>query len=237
MLIVNQLIGFGAGSSIRPPTDFANLVCWYRADLGVTDAGGGAVSTWADQSGNGRDLTEATNRPTLVADAGNGRPGIQFDGVNDKLATADFAISQPLHVFIVFKQITWTDLDFIYCFDNDTVAGPRSYQTTSSPQIGMRSSLNNVNLTGSEIPTGTIALLAHFYNGASSTAQVNNNTVIGPANAETGSVDGLTLASYGGGANFANITICEFFAYSSEKTGDDLTAIKNYVYAQQGITP
>ena len=35
----------------------ANPYAWYRADIGVTyDGGTGAVSSWADQSGNGRDL-------------------------------------------------------------------------------------------------------------------------------------------------------------------------------------
>ena len=34
-----------------------NPYAWYRADVGVAyDGGSGAISSWADQSGNGRDL-------------------------------------------------------------------------------------------------------------------------------------------------------------------------------------
>lgn len=53
---------------------------WIRADLGVTDAGSGAVSAWADQSGNGHTLAQATgaNRPTQVASVINGQTIVRF---------------------------------------------------------------------------------------------------------------------------------------------------------------
>ena len=64
---------------------------WLDAsdEASVTE-NGGAVSQWADKSGNGNDYSQATagNQPQLVADAINGNPGVKFDGVDDYLWAA-----------------------------------------------------------------------------------------------------------------------------------------------------
>lgn len=67
------------------PYSLANKTCWLRADLGVTDAGGGRVSAWADQSGAGdsnRNVTQGTsgNRPLLISSEAtfNNKPVIDF---------------------------------------------------------------------------------------------------------------------------------------------------------------
>ena len=61
------------------------MTAWYRADIGVNGAGmpadGAAVDTWADQSGNGYDLSDGTGSPTFFRDANNGRPAITVDGL------------------------------------------------------------------------------------------------------------------------------------------------------------
>jgi len=64
----------------------------YFAISGMTD---GFVTTWYDQSGNGRNATQATaaNQPFItyigtISTNGTIKPGIRFDGSNDYLATA-----------------------------------------------------------------------------------------------------------------------------------------------------
>ena len=42
------------------PTDLSNLEFWVRSDLGLT-LNGSNVTTWADQSGNSRELTQGTD--------------------------------------------------------------------------------------------------------------------------------------------------------------------------------
>ncbi|MCZ2418683.1 MAG: LamG domain-containing protein [Burkholderiales bacterium] len=53
----------------------------YTARYNVTDAGGGAVSAWGDESGSGRDVAQATAgfRPTLGTD-GSSEPCLLFGG-------------------------------------------------------------------------------------------------------------------------------------------------------------
>jgi glucose/arabinose dehydrogenase len=60
------------------------LVTHLAADQGVTTSNGN-VTGWADQSGQGNDLT-ASGDPVLVQDGINGQPVISLDGNGDKLA-------------------------------------------------------------------------------------------------------------------------------------------------------
>lgn len=71
-----------AGGSALP---LDGLALWLKADQGVTSAGDGTVSSWADQSGRGYVASQSTTsqKPHLVTGS-NGRPALQFDG-NDWL--------------------------------------------------------------------------------------------------------------------------------------------------------
>jgi len=83
------------------------------------------VTTWYDQSGNGRNATQATaaSQPQIVADGvvvtdANGNAAISFDGVNDKLGVAGEIIISGDNTaswsgFSV-QEIATTDLGFVY---------------------------------------------------------------------------------------------------------------------------
>lgn len=81
-------IGAGAATvQAAPPS--TGLKLWLAADTGVTLDGSGGVSTWSDQSGNGNDATQATaaNRPTVTANALNGKPVVHFNGASTQYFT------------------------------------------------------------------------------------------------------------------------------------------------------
>ncbi|MEM7537240.1 MAG: VCBS repeat-containing protein, partial [Chloroflexota bacterium] len=84
-----------------------NLQLWLKADAGVTESGV-SVSVWADQSGNGKDASQATagNQPTYVVGGVNGRPVVRFDGTDDYLDTLldiDTDVMDKVGIFAVFK--------------------------------------------------------------------------------------------------------------------------------------
>lgn len=82
------------------PLDIAGLQLWLRADAGayqdaamttpaVLDAD--PVGGWADQSGNGNHVTQATagSRPILKLAIQNGLPVVRFDGADDYMSGGD----------------------------------------------------------------------------------------------------------------------------------------------------
>lgn len=81
---------------------------WVRSDLGIT-LNGSTVSSWADQSGNGFNVTQGTaaNQPTFVASAQNGLPTVRGNGTSTILASAtgaNFFGSGAYTVFGVWKS-------------------------------------------------------------------------------------------------------------------------------------
>lgn len=75
------------------PTDITNCALWLSAEHVPGATPGGAVSTWADRSGNANDASQATSglRPTLLTNQLNGRPVLRFDGLGGYLATPSIA--------------------------------------------------------------------------------------------------------------------------------------------------
>jgi hypothetical protein len=65
----------------------AGPALWFRADQGVVSSGG-AVSLWADRSGNSRHATQPQGscQPVLVRNAQGGHPALRFDGIDDHLS-------------------------------------------------------------------------------------------------------------------------------------------------------
>lgn len=83
------------------PSDIQGLDLWLDGSVGVT-ASSGIVSNWADQSGNGRDASQATLAKRPVRS--NGNTAIAFDGVDDGLVTPAFQTfpAKRGSIFIVF---------------------------------------------------------------------------------------------------------------------------------------
>lgn len=70
------------------PAQLPGLVAWYDAsDTATITASAGKVSQWADKSGHGFHLTQATstNQPSTGTNTQNGRNVVTLDGVNDAL--------------------------------------------------------------------------------------------------------------------------------------------------------
>jgi len=86
------------------PADLTGLELWYDASVTASiTVSGTNVTAWADQSGNGRDLLNAsgTARPQYPGTALNGIPTVEFN--DDFLAVSGFSIPQPWSYAIVVR--------------------------------------------------------------------------------------------------------------------------------------
>jgi len=121
------------------------------SDAANNPTDGTAVSTWGDRSGNNNDFTEATNQPTFKASWLNGKPAVEFDGVDDVLSDSNFFSNvdfsgKEVTMIVVFQPLG--DLSYSitdtgsYSGDDRTGQASSSY---SSAFLGSR--IGNVSAT------------------------------------------------------------------------------------------
>jgi hypothetical protein len=85
--------------------------------VGVT--GSGFVQTWYDQSGNGKDATQATtaNQPEIINSGSvitqNTKPSIQFDGLDDSLSATQIAFTNNLSFITVSARFIDNVFQFV----------------------------------------------------------------------------------------------------------------------------
>jgi hypothetical protein len=109
------------GGGSWDPSQLSSLAAWYDADAITGLSNNDPVSTWADASGNGYDLTQtSTARPTYKTSTLNGLPVVEFDGSNDFLEASTAADWKFLHdstgssVFAVWKAGTTANPGVFY---------------------------------------------------------------------------------------------------------------------------
>lgn len=195
---------------------------WFRFGTGITVTGAG-VSTWADQSGNGRDLLQAVDaaRPPKQADG-----SILFDGVAQFLKCNTFTLNQPETIYLLAKQITWAVNEAI-C-DGNTVNTGRIFNTTASPTISLQAgSTTNAN---SDFVLGAYAVVVAVFNGAASVLQINNGAV-SSGNPGSGNMAGFTLGAAGDNSVLTNIQVKEVIIFSTAHDADTRTRIIRYLAA------
>lgn len=115
-----------------------SLVCWLRSDNGITYDGSNNVSFWTDQSSNGYNgsQTDSANQPTLVPDAINGLPAIEFTPGTDSQFLqfpAGFDFTSGLSLFVVVNPTAMSADATILDFRNFS-------GTSSSDQFGLSES-------------------------------------------------------------------------------------------------
>lgn len=220
------------GSPPFGPRSVPGLKLWLTADaLSLSD--GDPVSAWPDSSGQGNTATQATGakQPLYKAAQVNNRPVVRFDGIDDWVKTAAFALPQPSTVYIVLRQITWASERRV--FDDIVGNALTLIQRTATPGLALYAGGGGVSPTTTSLAVGSFGIVACVYNG-------NDNSLIA-VNAAAGSTGALTgTASASGftlGANAAislpsNIDVAEVAVYSGAHDAATRTALKNYLNAR-----
>ncbi len=210
----------------RPSIYSLGATAWYMAGVGQTDAGGGACSAWADQSGNGRTLSQAVSgaQPTIQADG-----SLIFDGVADFLKTASFTLSQPITYYMVFNQITWAASGHL--IDGDLVDSAIVYQSAVTPDLRLFAGAFSTPATFS-LNQKTIGTFQ--FNGASSLLVEKEGSVVSSA-AGAQNPSGLTLGAAANAAAFSNIQVWELIVRASADDAETRARVYRYLRSKYSI--
>jgi hypothetical protein len=225
LLLDGQAAG---GAAAWSPADLAErLLVWWKADAGVTEDEIG-VTSWADQSGNGRTLLQATDlrKPTLSPGALNGLPSILFDGLDDALETVSGAsYPQPVGFWILGKTVNAAGLERIFGVTNGNQV-VRNFSNAWACYLGTE-------LVGPTIASDTWYTFGAMLDGASSELQLNEGT---PSTGNVGAADSgniLTLGDDGFSSFPMNGEVVELLMVDAP-TATDKTNILAYLKTRGG---
>ncbi len=131
-----------------------SMTLWLKSNSGVTGATN--ASAWADQSGNGFNLSQPTiaSQPTIQTNRINFNPALQFDGSNDNLS---------LTGGILGSSTTFTDVyAFVVSRTNTISTSSVFYEATPSGQFNFHSPWSDNNLYWDAGNVGTNRLAVNW---------------------------------------------------------------------------
>jgi len=235
-----------AGSAIRvrrsndnaeADIGFSGNVLNTAALLAHCGANSGFIVTWYDQSGNGRNLTQATqaNQPRIVnagvVDTQGGVPALVFDAVDDVMsATSWGTISQPFsHNGVISTGASYPSFPGVINTE------------TGSPQTAtiLRTGFNTISMfagnTGPETAIGfnERAVFTSLFNGDLSVI-VKNGTASGAVNPGANGWAGARIN--GGPTTFAGLRYQEVVLFDSALSTAERQLLERNQGAYYGIT-
>ncbi len=168
------------------PTTPGNLLAWWKADAGLT-LSGSRVTTWADQSGNGHDLTEfSALGPTYNATGWNGsQPTVTFGGTNVFLRNITTSISSypngtgtPLTIFATCYTNTKAQGALLHWFEDPSITD--SYTFGGINNVGVTDTFARV-YDGVVDRTGSVSIIgrhrvAYTYDGSTLKSYVDGSS-------------------------------------------------------------
>jgi len=192
----------------------------YDGDKNLNNA------SWKDT--NGLNEIALTNTPTYITGSSayghglNGHGTILFDGANEYGNSTTPIIAQPYTMYLVARQITWTNLDYIFS-DGVTADILESRQVTGTPTINLIATPPGNSIETAALVLNVWNVITVVMNGAASGFRIGLNTIATADLGNTGRA-GITLASNVTVLNrFGNVE----FAYIIMRNGADSTAVQD----------
>ena len=216
------------------PLGITGLAAWYDATRGVT-ATAGEVDTWADQSGNGRDLSATlTTRPITGTRTQNGKNVIDFDGSNDLLdASSAFTQGTSDTVFVVCLNDDGADSTTQTVYNSDNGAAAECRLNKMNTNVWRATS--GASLDGG-IPDTAAHLLVGVYNGTTGSSLRLDGTELATGSLGTNSSSAAPrVGATGAGGNFWDGWVAEILHYDNVLTAANILRVENYLTRKWGL--
>ncbi len=229
------------------PADIAALVGWYDAsDAASLTASGGAVSQWADMSGNGLHLaqSETAQRPTTGITAINGINALKFDGANDVMSTLSNPFGASVDdalVLAVHRVDATVSGQTLFSLTGSDVGGSRwqshaPWVATIFLDTGGTSAPNRIS-TDYGVSLGE-AVLVGFYGSTTDNVQQiykNGSLLIGDASGHSVNTVGNIFVGGSGGSHYQNTAIGEFMILNGTVSPEDRQKLEGYLAHKWGL--
>lgn len=220
------------------PTDLAGLKLWLKADQ-ISGSDGDLLSTWTDQSTNGKNATAAgAARPTYKVNIQNDLAVVRFDGAATFMTTADISVTQPNSIYVVAKQTSTATMG---TFFDGTSTNPRQTLRCESGS-GVISIYG-----GTAVRSGTINRSAAFRvfslivtggNGIGYAELLSDTGAAGSIG--TQAIGPVSLGAYspaGVGQLFLNGDIAEVLVYDTAVSVANHEIIEDYLRQKWAVLP
>jgi hypothetical protein len=228
-------IPFGARSVVAEfaPTDLDGVVLWLRADMGVEVSAGvpaedtDPVLNWLDQSAEANDVAQATeaNRPLWSADGGpDDQPHLGFDGVNDTMGRADFALTSAWTAYLVLLPSVAAAITN-EVFYGSVTASDVFVRANSATQLEL---FAGVNLLHTVADARQWMRLEVVKDGATSSIRDDDNAAT-EGNAGTSTGAQLSISSYHLASNHTDCRIAEIIHYDRRLTDPERAQVQAYL--------
>jgi hypothetical protein len=223
---------FLAGSNLNSTTVSGGITV-DNVKVGTTGASPLQVTNWADSSGNGNDVLQATsaNQPTYnVTDSNlNNQPSLTFDGITQLLRSANYAAAlvQPNEIFVVYKYADNIGQQMLV----DGTTGGRNAIFTDTAQ----SRIFAGTIISSHTEDTNPHILEALFNGASSDTwrDGTQTTPVGDIGAQ--SMTGITLGAANTDVSLYAGEISEVLVFNRALDGPERNVVTSYLSAKYGI--
>jgi len=252
-----------AQAALIPPAT-ASMLAWYKADAGLTLKGSATVTGWADQSGNGYNLTSAGGladaNPKLVnvnfgPYASGTMPTIDFSPSSYKLVSAALTGQTVGTVLVMLKPSTTvtstTATQTLLSFSSNSATNKavaigsftsdltNEYLTVRS---GLSTTVSGAVGTSGSVPFGNTILASRFNSSTShwniylGTGTALNQVDNGYGSAQTLISPEVIGVGYNWGPNWKG-QVAEILIYKTALSDTDLAAAQTYLSTKYGYTP
>jgi hypothetical protein len=211
------------------------LVEWHRASDVTTS--GSNVTAWQDISGSANNATNGANQPTLVENAVNGLPAVNFNGSQFlQIPSGMSNFSSGMTVMAVAKPVSVTGGARIFDFGNGATSDNVSMSlpsTTGLTFTTVNGSTSSSLTASSGINLNQFQLLEATYNG-SNTATVFQNGVQLAQSSSMQTLNNLLrnnnfLSQDTVGGNRFNGQVAELLIWNRQLTLPERTAVEGYL--------
>jgi hypothetical protein len=208
---------------VSSPADLPGLAMWVKADAGITFGSGASVASWADQSGNGNDLTmaSASNQPTLVGGAQNGLPVVETSAAASQTLTVATTFGPAYSVFYVGRMLGSANQRLLTAVNDNWLLGWWSGAEDQAYAEGWLSPVGS--------PATTTAWRIYAMTGTGAVTNVYRNDALSFSSAGgVAAPDGLSLSCYGG-AECSDGQVGEIVVYDHVLTATEIQQVFGYL--------